>query len=132
MAGEGHSTGRALLLLVEDNPDNRGIYRAILEHDGITVLEAEDGETGIRLARERKPNLILMDVSVPLIDGWEATKILKADSGTCGIPIIALTAHALPSDRERAKEVGCDGYIAKPALPRVVLEEVNRRLGLQS
>ncbi|MEX2581882.1 MAG: response regulator [Gemmatimonadota bacterium] len=119
-----------VVLLIEDNPDNRGIYRTILEHGGFEVLEAEDGEVGIDLARSRMPDLILMDVAIPLIDGWEATRILKADAATSAIPIIALTAHALHTDRLRAEEVGCDGYIAKPALPRVVLEEVRRRLGV--
>ncbi len=118
------------VLLVEDHPDNRGIYRTILEHGGLDVLEAEDGEAGVRIARERRPDLILMDVSLPLLDGWKATRILKDDPGTAHIPIIALTAHALHGDRERAEEAGCDGYIAKPAPPRDVLEEVKRRLGL--
>jgi two-component system, cell cycle response regulator DivK len=94
------------------------------------VFEAEDAESGIRLAREQKPQLILMDISLPTLDGWEATRILKGDPQTKEIMIIALTAHALQSDRQRAAEVGCDGYIAKPALPRAVLDEVKRRLGL--
>src|SRR5690606_33686061 len=118
------------VLLVEDHPDNRGIYRTILEHGGLKVLEAEDGETGVRLARERRPDIILMDVSLPMMDGWEATRILKSDPDTAGIPVIAVTAHALQGDRERAEEAGCDGYIAKPAPPREVLLEVQRRLGL--
>lgn len=130
MSGKSPNDLRATVLLVEDNPDNRGIYRTILEHNGIEVVEAEDGENGIRLAREQLPDLILMDVSIPGIDGWEATRILKGDEKTSGIPIIALTAHALPSDRERAAEAGCDGYIPKPALPRAVLREVERMLGL--
>jgi two-component system, cell cycle response regulator DivK len=118
-----------VVLLVEDNSDNRGIYRTILEHGGFVVLEAEDGGTGVDLARTRRPDLILMDVAIPVIDGWEATRMLKGDPDTASIPIIALTAHALQSDRARAEEVGCDGYIPKPVLPRVVLEEVQRRLG---
>lgn len=118
------------ILLVEDHPDNRGIYRTILEHGGLNVIEAEDGEAGVRLARERRPALILMDVSLPVMDGWEATRILKEDPETASIPIIAVTAHALQGDRERAKAAGCDGYIPKPAPPREVLEEVQRRLGL--
>lgn len=118
----------ATILLVEDNADNRDIYRTVLEHFGYDVIEAHDGEMGIRLARERGPDLILMDISIPKIDGWEATRILKADPETAGIPVIALTAHALTSDRERAKEIGCDGYLAKPVEPRRVLEEVRRHL----
>ena len=125
-------SARTTVLLVEDHPDNRGIYRTILEHGGIHVVEAEDGATGVRLARELRPDLILMDVSLPVMDGWEATRILKSDPATAGILIIALTAHALRGDRERAEAAGCDGYIPKPAPPREVLEEVRRRLGLGS
>lgn len=117
------------VLLVEDNDDNRAIYRMILEHSGYDVLEAADGEEGIRLAREDVPDLILMDISIPKIDGWQATRTLKADAGTREIPIIALTAHAMGSDRETAREVGCSGYLAKPVEPRLVLEEVKRHIG---
>ena len=117
------------ILLIEDNEDNRVIYRLTLQHFGYEVGEAVDGETGIRMATESLPDLILMDVSIPGIDGWEATKILKADARTAGIPIVALTAHALASDRERAQEVGCDGYLAKPVEPRRVVEEIERLIG---
>jgi CheY-like chemotaxis protein len=117
------------ILLVEDNLDNRTIYRTILEHRGYSVLEAEDGEMGIRMAREQSPALILMDISIPKVDGWEATRILKADPKTAGIPVIALTAHAMAQDRAKAAEVGCDGYLAKPVEPRRVVEEVQRFLG---
>ena len=117
------------VLLVEDNEDNRTVYRTILEHFGYEVIEARNGEDGVRMAREDHPDLILMDISIPLIDGWEATKILKGDPATSDIPIIALTAHALATDRAKAQEVGCDGYLAKPVEPRVVLEEVRRFLG---
>jgi two-component system cell cycle response regulator DivK len=117
------------ILLVEDHEDNRIVYRTMLEHFGYTVLLAGDGAEGVRLAREQRPDLILMDVSIPVIDGWEATRMLKADAGTAKIPIIALTAHALAADRQRAAEVGCDGYLAKPVEPRRVLEEVRRFLG---
>ncbi len=117
------------VLLVEDNEDNRTVYRTILEHFGYKVTEARNGEDGVRMAREEHPDLILMDISIPLIDGWEATKILKAEPGTSDIPIIALTAHALASDREKAMEVGCDGYLAKPCEPRAVVAEVQRFLG---
>lgn len=116
------------ILLVEDNEDNRTIYRTILEHVGYTVVEAADGEEGIRQARERLPDLILMDVSIPKINGWDATRTLKGDDATKHIPIIALTAHALEQDRQRAREAGCDGYLAKPIPPREVIEEVRRFL----
>jgi len=117
------------VLIVEDNEDNLVIYSTILTHSGYRVLEARDGETGILTAQRDHPDLILMDVSIPLIDGWEATRRLKADPATANIPIIALTAHALESDRERATAVGCDGYLAKPAEPRVVLATVQARIG---
>ncbi|HEX6751134.1 MAG TPA: response regulator [Longimicrobium sp.] len=117
------------ILLVEDHEDNRIVYRTMLEHFGYRVLLAGDGGEGVRMAREHHPDLILMDVSIPVMDGWEATAALKADSATASIPIIALTAHALAADRERAVEVGCDGYLAKPVEPRRVLEEVRRFLG---
>ncbi|HEX8830299.1 MAG TPA: response regulator [Longimicrobium sp.] len=116
------------ILLVEDNPDNRTIYGTILRHFGYEVAEAETGEDGIRLARELHPALILMDVAMPGMDGWEATRILKGDADTASIPIIALTAHAMSEDRKRAEEVGCDGYLSKPVEPRRVVQEVERLL----
>ncbi|HEX8906690.1 MAG TPA: response regulator, partial [Longimicrobiaceae bacterium] len=112
-----------------DHEDNRIVYRTMLEHFGYTVILAGDGGEGVRMARESLPDLILMDVSIPVMDGWEATRTLKADPATARIPIVALTAHALLTDRERAREVGCDGYLAKPVEPRRVLEEVRRFLG---
>ncbi len=91
------------VLLVEDNVDNRTIYRTILEFAGYTLIEAEDGESALRQARNCGPDLILMDISIPLVDGWEVTRTLKADPVTSGIPVIALTAHALADDRRRAE-----------------------------
>ena len=117
------------VLLVEDNEDNRIVYSTILRHFGYSVTEALNGEEGIAKARSEHPDLILMDISIPVIDGWEATQVLKHDPQTRQIPIIALTAHALASDREKAMEVGCDGYLAKPCEPRAVVAEVQRFLG---
>ncbi|HEX6924732.1 MAG TPA: response regulator [Longimicrobiaceae bacterium] len=122
-------TEKRTVLLVEDNEDNRTVYRTILEHFGYQVIEARNGEDGVRTARETIPDLILMDISIPVIDGWEATKILKNDPATSHIPIIALTAHALATDRAKAEEVGCDGYLAKPCEPRRVVAEVERFIG---
>ncbi|CAN5737540.1 response regulator [soil metagenome] len=118
-----------VILLVEDNEDNQTVYRTILEHYGYEVLAAYDGESGVQLARERKPDLILMDISIPLLNGWDATRLLKGDAETSDIRIIALTAHALAADRVMAEEVGCDGYLAKPVEPRRVVEEVQKFLG---
>jgi two-component system, cell cycle response regulator DivK len=117
------------VLLVEDNEDNLLIYSTILRHSGFTVIEARDGQAGIDAAKRDLPGLILMDVSIPLIDGLEATRRLKSDDATKHIPIIALTAHALASDQQKAIEAGCDAYISKPAEPRIVLAAVKRYLG---
>ena len=117
------------VLLVEDNEDNLIVYRTILDHVGYRVIEARDGEEGVARARADKPDLILMDVSLPKMDGWEATRRIKADESTRQIPIIAVTAHALDDDREKAIQVGCDGYLAKPVAPRRVVEEVERFIG---
>jgi CheY-like chemotaxis protein len=117
------------ILLVEDNDDNLSVYRAILEYAGHQVLEARDGEAGVHRARADLPDLILMDISIPRIDGYEATRILKADANTRHIPIIALTAHAMDEDRERAREAGCDGFLAKPVEPRRVVREIERYFG---
>jgi CheY-like chemotaxis protein len=126
---KGMSTDGKTVLLVEDNEDNRIVYSTILKHFGYNVSEALNGEEGIAKARSQKPDLILMDISIPVIDGWEATEVLKRDPDTKHIPIIALTAHALASDRDKAMEVGCDGYLAKPCEPRAVVAEVQRFLG---
>lgn len=118
-----------LILLVEDNEDNRVVYRTMLTHFGFQVIEAQDGQEALRCAREEHPDLILMDISIPVIDGWEATRQLKADPATASIPVIALTAHALDSDRARATEIGFDVFLAKPVEPRRVVTEVRRLLG---
>jgi two-component system cell cycle response regulator DivK len=121
--------GQRRVLLVEDNEDNRIIYRMILEHHGYDVIEAHDGQAGIDLARSGEPDLILMDISLPVMDGWEATRVLKADLSTSTIPIVALTAHALRSDEAKAAEIGFDAFIRKPAEPKLVLEIVQRFVG---
>jgi two-component system cell cycle response regulator DivK len=118
-----------IVLLVEDNEDNLIIYSTILRHAGLEVLEARDGEAGIAMAIAHHPAVILMDVSIPLVDGWEATRRLKANPETANIPIIALTAHALATDRQKAIEAGCDQYIPKPAEPRLVLAAVRQYIG---
>lgn len=117
------------ILIVEDNEDNLVVYRTILEHVGYRVIEARDGEEGVDFAARDHPDLILMDISIPKIDGWEATRRIKAEDETRDIPIIALTAHALEEDREKARRAGCDGYLAKPVEPRRVVEEVERFVG---
>ncbi len=104
----------AKLLLVEDNDTNRDMLSRRLIRRGYEVVLAVNGEDGIEVARSQDPDLILMDMSLPVVDGWEATRRLKADAGTASIPVIALTAHAMAGDEERAKEAGCDDYDTKP------------------
>jgi len=123
------SVPQKTVLLVEDNEDNRIIYATALRFAGYNVLEAITGTDGVYQTRTYLPDLVLMDISVPELDGWEATSILKADPATKHIPIIAVTAHALPGDRERSFQVGCDGYLAKPIPPAALLAEVDRRFG---
>jgi len=117
------------ILLVEDNEDNRIIYATALRYAGYHVIEAITGTEGVQQARAHHPDLILMDISVPELDGWEATAILKADASTKDIPVIAVTAHALPGDEHRSLEAGCDGYLAKPIPPATLIAEVDRRFG---
>jgi len=104
----------AKLLFIEDNEMNRDMLTRRLEKRGYTVVLAADGATGIAMANTEKPDLILMDMSLPGIDGWEASRQLKADTSTASIPIVALTAHAMAEDRERALAAGCDEYETKP------------------
>ncbi len=118
------------ILLVEDNPHNRKIFSGMLTHHGFKVREAETGELALQAVAEELPDLILMDLSIPGVDGWECTRRLKADPRTRPIPIIALTAHAMRGDEERAIAAGCDGYLAKPISPKKVVEEVKRYLKL--
>jgi CheY-like chemotaxis protein len=109
------------ILIVEDNELNRDMLSRRLARKGYEVLLAVDGEQGLEAARTAMPQLILMDMSLPLIDGWEATRRLKADASLKQIPVIALTAHAMASDREKAFEAGCDDYDTKPIeLPRLL------------
>lgn len=116
------------ILLVEDHEDNRNIYCTILEHYGFTVMLASDGLQGVRLAEQGRPDLILLDIDIPLLDGFEVAQTLKSATATAKIPIVALTAYSQPEDRERAQEAGFDGYLTKPVSPRTVLEEVRRFL----
>jgi CheY-like chemotaxis protein len=102
------------ILLVEDNEMNRDMLSRRLQRKGYSVVTAEDGEKGLLLARSETPDLILMDISLPVMSGWEVTRLLKANVATRHIPIIALTAHAWVTDREKAIEAGCDDYDTKP------------------
>jgi CheY-like chemotaxis protein len=117
------------VLLVEDNEDNRIVYATMLEHYGYRVVETANGEDAVRIAQEERPDLILMDISIPGIDGWTATERLREDPRTADIPVVAVTAHALPEHRARAESLRCEGYLTKPCEPRRLLEEVQRLIG---
>lgn len=118
------------ILLVEDNEMNRDMLSRRLARNGFEVLIAVNGQEGVDIALAEKPALILMDMSLPVLDGWEATRQVKANPETAGIPVIALTAHAMASDREQAMAAGCDDFDTKPVeLPRL-LEKIRSRLGL--
>jgi two-component system, cell cycle response regulator DivK len=109
------------ILIVEDNEMNRDMLSRRLERKGYEVLLAVDGEMGLAVARANTPDLVLMDMSLPVVDGWEATRRLKADDRLKHIPVIALTAHAMANDRDNALEAGCDDYDTKPIeLPRLL------------
>jgi two-component system cell cycle response regulator DivK len=102
------------ILIVEDEPKNLKLLRDLLQRFGYEILEAPDGEQGVKITMEKIPDLILMDIMMPKMDGLEATRIIKADNKTKHIPVIALTSYAMKGDREKTIEAGCDGYIAKP------------------
>lgn len=104
----------ARLLVVEDNEENREGLSRYLRRNGYEVLLAADGQQGVAMAARETPDLIVMDMSLPILDGWEATRLLKAARETSGIPVIALTAHAMAGDREKALAAGCDEYDTKP------------------
>ena len=119
----------AKILLVEDNEMNRDMLSRRLERRGYQVVIAVDGAEGVRMAQAEAPALILMDMSLPVLDGWEATRQIKAAPATGGIPVIALTAHAMSGDREKAIEAGCDDFDTKPVdLPRL-LAKIDALLG---
>ncbi len=114
----------AKILLVEDNEMNRDMLSRRLERKGYQVLIAVDGEKGVAMAKSEHPDLILMDMSLPVIDGWEATRQLKADPEVRSVPIIALTAHAMAGDRDKSLEAGCDDYDTKPIELKRLLEKM--------
>ena len=113
-----------LVLVVDDYDDAREMYAESLLVSGFRVAEAADGAQAVELARSLTPDVILMDLSLPGVDGWEATRRLKADARTQHIPVVALTGHALSSALDAAREAGCDRFVVKPALPEVVIAEV--------
>ena len=116
------------ILLVEDNEMNRDMLSRRLERKGFEVIIAVDGQQGVDMAGSESPALILMDLSLPVIDGWEATRQIKADPATQNIPVIALTAHAMAGDEQKAREAGCDDYDTKPVDIKRLLEKIGKYL----
>jgi len=119
----------AKVLLVEDNETNRDMLSRRLTRRGFEVVFAVNGKEGVDLARSEKPDIILMDMSLPVMDGWEATRCVKADDATRGVPVIGLTAHAMSGDREKAMEAGCDDYDTKPVELERLIGKMERLLG---
>ena len=119
----------SLILLIEDNEMNRDMLKRRLERRDYTVVIAVDGVQGIEMAASEKPDLILMDMSLPEMDGWQATRELKANDELKHIPVIALTAHAMSGDREKAMEAGCDDYETKPIDFDRLLGKINQKIG---
>ena len=117
------------VLLVEDNEMNRDMLSRRLQRTGFEVAIAVDGQAGVDMAASENPDIILMDLSLPVMDGWEATRQIKANSSINGIPVIALTAHAMQGDEEKALEAGCDDYDTKPVNFKRLLEKMQKLLG---
>ena len=117
-----------LILVVDDYADNREMYSAYLKFQGLEVVEAANGAEALDRAFARPPDLVVMDLSLPGVDGWQATRALKADARTKNIPVIAVTGHALAGAPEHAAEAGCDGFLTKPCLPEDLLREIQRML----
>jgi two-component system cell cycle response regulator DivK len=120
---------KPVVLLVDDYPDAREMYAEYLEFSGFEVVEAGNGLEALERALDRTPDVILMDLSLPVMDGWEATRRLKADDRTKHIPVLAVTGHALTGISEDAKRAGCDGFITKPCLPEDLTVEIRKVLG---
>jgi CheY-like chemotaxis protein len=119
---------KARVLVVDDYPDAREMYGEYLEYSGYDVIQAANGMEALQRAVDDQPDIILMDLSLPVMDGWEATRRLKADARTAGIPVVALTGHALAGISEGAKQAGCDAFVTKPCLPEDLVHEIKRVL----
>jgi two-component system cell cycle response regulator DivK len=116
------------ILIIEDQEDNRAIMRDLLTGAGFELIEAVDGEEGVKLAQSERPDLILMDIQLPIIDGYEATRQIRAIVDLKSIPIIAVTSYALSGDEAKTRAAGCNGYVAKPFSPRQLLAKVREFL----
>ena len=116
------------ILMIEDTEDNRQIVRDLMESVGYDLIEADDGAEGVAMAAQHKPDLILMDIQLPFMDGYEASRRIKAQPELSHIPIIAVTSYALSGDEAKTRAAGCDGYVAKPFSPRELLAKINQFL----
>jgi two-component system, cell cycle response regulator DivK len=123
---------KPLVLIVDDFQDNREMYAEFLAFAGFDVIEAANGREALDQAFAQLPDIILMDLSLPGLDGWEATRQLKADARTKAIPVVALTGHALAGHSRGAKDAGCDGFITKPCLPEDLVAQVHKLLGARA
>ena len=123
---------RPRVLVVDDYPDAREMYAEYLQYSGFDVIEAGNGMEALERALDSAPDIILMDLSLPVMDGWEATRRLKANKLTAGIPIVAVTGHALAGILEGAKKAGCDAFVTKPCLPEDLVKEIQKVLSASS
>ena len=121
-------SGGKRILVIEDTEDNRRIIRDLLTNAGYELLEATTGVEGVQMATDHRPDLILMDIQLPEMDGYQATRRIREDPACAGIPIIAVTSYALSGDETKTREAGCDGYVAKPFSPRQLLAKVREFL----
>jgi two-component system cell cycle response regulator DivK len=128
MSTASEANRKPIVLVVDDFADNREMYSEYLSFSGYEVIEAKNGKEAIEAACKRLPDIIIMDLSLPVMDGWEATRRLKADDRTRRIPVVALTGHALAGHSKGAKEAGCDSFLAKPCLPDQLVTEIKRML----
>jgi two-component system, cell cycle response regulator DivK len=126
------SQDKPLVLVVDDYADAREMYAEYLEFSGFRVAEAKNGAEALDKAFELTPDVILMDLSLPVMDGWEATRRLKADERTRGIPVVALTGHALSGHSNGARDAGCDAFVTKPCLPDALVQEVKKQLAARA
>lgn len=127
-ARDGVRRGQPLILVVDDYADNREMYSTFLRFHGLDVMEAANGKEALEHAFQRVPDLVVMDLSLPGVDGWQATRMLKADPRTKNVPVLAVTGHALAGAPEEAANAGCDGFLTKPCLPEDLLREIQRML----
>ena len=128
-SGPGPEREPGRVLVIEDHAESRFVFRTVLELAGWQVDETSSGEEGLALARHRQPAVVILDISLPGLDGWETTRRLKAEHGENGLRVLAVTAHGLDEDRAKAREAGCDGYLVKPVDPARLTAEVERLAG---